>query len=99
MRDRVLPATIAPQHCRAAISQVAIGDAYMSKFNWRSSDDAYYDRVEDAEMTGLAWECLRRNRSFQHDHQTAPPPALSVGAEFRQRWGLVFRSRSQSIIR
>jgi Proteobacterial transcriptional regulator-like domain len=63
----------------------------MSKFNWRSSE-AYYDRVEEAEMSGLAWECLRRNPSFQRDHRTAPVYGLSVSAEFRQRWGLVFRS-------
>ena len=64
----------------------------MSKFNWRSSDDAYYDRVEEAEMTGLAWECLRRNRSFQQNCRTIPQSGLNAGAEFRQHWGLVFRS-------
>jgi hypothetical protein len=62
----------------------------MSKFNWRSSAD-FYDRLEGAEITGFAWECLRRNRDFQQDHRTAPPPGLSASTEFRQNWGLVFR--------
>jgi hypothetical protein len=79
-----LPRIIAPQSCSAMGTQ-------MSKFNWRSSDD-YYDRVEEAEMTGFAWECLRRNPGFQRDHHTAPPPGLGASAEFRQRWGLAFRS-------
>lgn len=63
----------------------------MSKFNWRSSDD-YYDRVEEAEMTGFAWECLRRNPDFRRDHLNALPASLTVTAEFRARWGLAFRS-------
>jgi hypothetical protein len=63
----------------------------MSKFNWRSSDD-YYDRVEEAEMTGFAWECLRRNPAFQSGHRSASPAGITVTAESRQRWGLVFRS-------
>ncbi|MFN5451668.1 MULTISPECIES: transcriptional regulator domain-containing protein [unclassified Bradyrhizobium] len=40
-------------------------------------------------MTGLAWECLRRNPAFQ---RAAPPPGVSASIEFRQQWGLVFRS-------
>ncbi len=63
----------------------------MSKFNWRSSAE-FYDRVEGAELAGFAWECLRRNTSFQQDHRTAPSTGLSAGVEFRQKWGLVFRS-------
>ena len=62
----------------------------MSKFNWRSKD-AYYDRAQKAEMTGLAWECLRRNPDFQLDHRSASA-APTVSAEFRDRWGLAFRS-------
>ena len=42
----------------------------MPKFNWRSLDDTYYDHIEQAEMTGIAWECLRRNASFERDYQT-----------------------------
>ncbi|WP_235940551.1 transcriptional regulator domain-containing protein [Bradyrhizobium hipponense] len=43
-------------------------------------------------MPALAWECLRRNADFQHDHQNSSPAAPSVTPDFRQRWGLVFRS-------
>ncbi|MDU6374322.1 MAG: DUF6499 domain-containing protein [Bradyrhizobium sp.] len=64
----------------------------MRKFNWRSLDDSYYDQIEQAEMTGIAWECLRRNASYRRDHQAAHSSASSVGAGFRQHWGLVFRS-------
>jgi hypothetical protein len=64
----------------------------MSGFNWRSLDDSYYDHVEDAEMTGIAWECLRRNAAFQRDHQAAPSSGRDISAGFRQHWGLVFRS-------
>lgn len=63
----------------------------MSKFNWRSLD-AYYNRVEEAEITGFAWECLRRNPDFRRDHPSASPFDLTVSPEFRQRWGLAFRS-------
>nr|WP_247838438.1 DUF6499 domain-containing protein [Bradyrhizobium sp. 200] len=42
-------------------------------------------------MTGLAWECLRRNPAFQSDHRSMSA-SITVTAEFRQRWGLVFRS-------
>ncbi|WP_245325143.1 DUF6499 domain-containing protein [Bradyrhizobium sp. CCH5-F6] len=58
----------------------------MSKFNWRSSDD-YYNRVEEGLLTGLAWECLRRNPDFQSDCRARPP-----SAGIRHHWGLVFRS-------
>jgi hypothetical protein len=64
----------------------------MSKFNWRSLDDTYYDHVEEAEMTEIAWECLRRNASFQRDHQTIPSLGGSISDGFRQHWGMVFRS-------
>ena len=63
----------------------------MSGFNWRSSAD-FYNRIEGAEMPGLAWECLRRNRTFQQNYRTAPQSGIGVGTEFRQNWGLVFRS-------
>jgi hypothetical protein len=71
--------------------QLSFGDEYMPKFNWRSLDDAYYDHIEQAEMTGIAWECLRRNVSFQREHQAAQSSG-HVSAGFRRHWGLVFRS-------
>ena len=61
----------------------------MPEFDWRSS--AAYDRAQDAELTGLAWECLRRNESFEQDHQNAPSQDAPVTEEFRTRWGLCFR--------
>jgi hypothetical protein len=61
----------------------------MSGFDWRSTNG--YDRAQDAEMTGLAWECLRRNPNFQRDYHGISPVS-AVSAEFRQRWGLCFRS-------
>jgi hypothetical protein len=89
MHDQGLPTTIAPQNYRAAIVQCEMG-TQMSTFDWRSSDD-YYDQAQKAEMTGLAWECLRRNPAFQSDHRSMSA-SITVTAEFRQRWGLVFRS-------
>jgi hypothetical protein len=86
MRDQGLAATTTPWNYHAAISQCD-GDAYMSGFNWRSSAD-FYNRVEGAEITGFAWECLRRNPAF---HRTAAPSGITVSIEFRQNWGLVFR--------
>ena len=62
----------------------------MSKFDWRSPDA--YDRVQDAETTGLAWECLRRNPDFGADCRSALEALPKASPEFRQRWGLSFRS-------
>ncbi len=69
----------------------------MPKFNWRSLDDTYYDQIEQAEMTGMAWECLRRNASFERDCRTIPSSSPITSAEFRERWGLVFRRRPRTI--
>lgn len=75
----------------AAQSRNAEMGTQMSTFDWRSSD-AYYDRTQSAEITGLAWECLRRNPAFQSDQRSAMSASVTVTAEFRQRWGLAFRS-------
>ena len=72
--------------------QLRFGDESMRKFNWRSLDDTYYDHIEHAEMTGIAWECLRRNASFERDCQMISSSGGSTSAGFRQHWGLVFRS-------
>ena len=71
--------------------QLSFGDEYMPKFNWRSLDDPYYHHVEEAEMTGIAWECLRRNASFERDYQAILSSGGTVSDGFRQHWGLVFR--------
>jgi hypothetical protein len=61
----------------------------MPGFDWRSASG--YDGAQDAEITGFAWECLRRNPNYQRDYRGVTPAAV-VSAEFRQRWGLCFRS-------
>ena len=71
---------------------LSFGNDYMPKFNWRSLDDTYYDLVEEAEMTAIAWECLRRNASFERDYQTISSSGRTLSDGFRQHWGLVFRS-------
>ncbi|MGE0289392.1 MAG: DUF6499 domain-containing protein [Bradyrhizobium sp.] len=62
----------------------------MKQFYWRSPDA--YDRVQAAETTELAWECLRRNPDFGADFRSASKALPNVSPEFRQRWGLSFRS-------
>jgi hypothetical protein len=78
--------------------QLIFGDEYMPKFNWRSSEGAYYDQVEKAEMTGIAWECLRRNASFEQEYQAISSQSRTADDGFRQHWGLVFRGRPGSIL-
>jgi len=88
MQDQGLPQPwlvrfIALQSCSAMGTR-------MSKIDWRSSEA--YDRVQGAEITGLAWECLRRNPDFQSDHRNISKTIPNVSPDFRQRWGLCFRS-------
>jgi hypothetical protein len=72
--------------------QLSFGDECMPEFNWRSLDDTYYDHVEKAEMTGIAWECLRRNASFEEEYQAMSSSGRTIDDGFRRHWGLVFRS-------
>jgi hypothetical protein len=88
MQDRGLPQPlliriIAPQYLQSKV------ETRMSKFDWRSASG--YDRAQDAEITGFAWECLRRNQNYQRDRRGISPTS-TVSDEFRQRWGLCFRS-------
>ena len=92
MHDQGLATTTGSQNDAAASAQVSFGDEYMPKFNWRSLDDTYYDHIEEAEMTGIAWECLRRNASFERDYQAISSAGRTIDDGFRQHWGLVFRS-------
>ena len=78
--------------------QLSFGDEYMPKFNWRSPDDTYYHQIEKAEMTGMAWECLRRSATFEQDCQTISSQGRPTDDGFRQHWGLVFRSRPGAIL-
>lgn len=57
-----------------------------------------YDYLDDLPMNGLAWECLRRNRSYQDDYRDL----LQAGAEerrdrLREYWGLQFRGAPEPI--
>ena len=92
MHDQGLAATTGSQNDGAASAAAQFGDESMPKFNWRSLDDTYYDQIEQAEMTGLAWECLRRNTLFERDYQLISSSDRSLNSRFRQHWGLVFRS-------
>lgn len=92
MHNQGLATTTGSQNDAAASAAAQFGDGYMPKFNWRSLDDTYYDHIEQAEMTGLAWECLRRNASFERHYQTISSSDRNLNSRFRQHWGLVFRS-------
>ncbi|WP_245286581.1 DUF6499 domain-containing protein [Bradyrhizobium sp. ARR65] len=43
-------------------------------------------------MTGIAWECLRRNASFERDYKTISSSDRTFTSRIRQHWVLVFRS-------
>ena len=63
----------------------------MSGTDWRSPEA--YTRIQDAEISGLAWECLRRNFNYRYDYRETASAKLenNVTAEFRRKWGLCFR--------
>ena len=61
----------------------------MSDFDWESPE--VYERAQDAEITGFAWECLRRNPDYQRDHDEIAGHDSAVTTDFRRRWGLCFR--------
>lgn len=49
--------------------------------------------MENAELTGVAWEALRRNFKYQYDYReiASAKRESNVTAEFRRKWGLCFR--------
>ena len=49
-------------------------------------DNRIYDHFDDLDLSGLAWECLRRNESYRSDY-TARQDDSACAA-----WGLRFRS-------
>nr|WP_237353988.1 DUF6499 domain-containing protein [Xanthobacter sp. YC-JY1] len=67
---------------------------------WR--EDASYDYFDDLSVEGLAWECLRRDETYQ-DHYlalvTAGSDADPLPREVEQRWGLRFRRAAISLRR
>jgi hypothetical protein len=64
----------------------------MLDFDWRSPEA--YTKMQTAEAADFAWECLRRNSDYQNEFRSLPNdgPLAAVSDEFRQRWGLTFRS-------
>jgi Family of unknown function (DUF6499) len=61
----------------------------MSDFDWRSSEA--YSKLQNADLTGLAWECLRRNPEYRNHYCALANPLDGAPAEFRKKWGLSFR--------
>ena len=61
----------------------------MSDFDWRSLEA--YSKLQNADLTGLAWECLRRNPEYRKQYRALENPLDGAPAEFRKKWGLSFR--------
>jgi hypothetical protein len=62
----------------------------MPVFDWESQE--VYERAQqEAEITGFAWECLRRNPHYQREHDEIVGRDHGVTADFRRRWGVCFR--------
>ena len=65
--------------------------------HWRSS--ARYDHVEKLTASGLAWEWLRRNETYNQDFEALSAKNADramLTEQIRQRWRLRFRGRSVS---
>ncbi|WP_371932919.1 transcriptional regulator domain-containing protein [Bradyrhizobium sp. CCGUVB23] len=64
----------------------------MSSFDWRS--ESAYDGVYRADTMEIAWEWLRRDGGYQEAYRglTSAQRSSAVSADFRQQWGLSFRS-------
>ena len=89
MHDRGLPQPLLIRIIAAQSLAVQSVGTRMSNFDWRSASS--YDQAQGAEVTGFAWEYLRRNQDYHRDCRSISPMS-TVSAEFRQRWGLCFRS-------
>lgn len=64
----------------------------MSELDWRSPEA--YRKMRTADTPDFAWESLRRNHDYQKEYrvlQINRLPLIATG-EFRQQWGLSFRS-------
>ncbi|MFB9264030.1 transcriptional regulator domain-containing protein [Bradyrhizobium erythrophlei] len=63
----------------------------MPGFDWRSPES--YKTLQDAEITDIAWERLRRSADYRRDYEAmiADGPDGEVTSEFRRRWGICFR--------
>jgi len=61
----------------------------MPDFDWRAPEA--YTELQNADLTGLAWECLRRNPEYQKHYSALSNPRAGAPVEFREKWGLSFR--------
>ena len=61
----------------------------MPDFDWRSPEA--YSKLQNTDLTGLAWECLRRNPEYRKHYSALQNPLDGAPAEFRRKWGLTFR--------
>jgi hypothetical protein len=63
----------------------------MPEFDWRAPES--YKSLQDADVTDIAWECLRRNGDYRREYEVmiANSPKGEVTDEFRRKWGLCFR--------
>ena len=58
--------------------------------DWR--DDKQYDHFDDLGVSGLAWECLRRNSRYRDDYELmregggAPADGAPNGVRPPRRW-------------
>lgn len=65
--------------------------------DWRSESD--YDHVDGLDVSGLAWEFLRRNPQYQSDYLAARGgedglDLPGAGGGLPPRWGLRFPGKS-----
>ena len=56
--------------------------------DWR--DDQAYDHFDSLDLSGLAWECLRRNEDYCADYER-----MRHGSGALADWGLRFPRRSR----
>jgi hypothetical protein len=64
----------------------------MSGVDWRSEQD--YANFGEAETADIAWEWLRRDSEYQKEfgNLTADERSSGMTHQFRNKWGLSFRS-------
>ena len=56
----------------------------MPEFDWRAPES--YKRVQDADITAIAWEYLRRNPDYRRDYQEMVKGAIIVGVVVLDQW-------------
>ena len=78
-------------YCAAILVSFVNGAEAMPDFDWRSPES--YKSLQNADITDIAWECLRRNVDYRRDYEAmiANSPDGDVTTEFRRRWGICFR--------